>query len=121
MKKSLLAASLLCTALTAQAEPGVFLGLTLQLGGNFSAREVGLTAKLVSSRHEDRAVVGGGISIYPFGSGPTRIGADIGAGLQGRNAGALVGYDLLLNRPTLSIGHVNTVRPAQAPAPLPPT
>ena len=111
MKKTLIAIGLAWASLSAQAEPGVFVGLTMQLGGNIGAREIGLTAKFVSTRHEDRAVVGGGVSVYPFGSGPARFGVDVGVGYQGREAGALVGYDLLLGRPTLSAGYVDTKRP----------
>lgn len=108
MKKWLIAASLVCLSSVARAEAGVFVGLSMQLGGRFSAQDFGLSAKVVSSNREDRAVLGGGISFYPFGAGSTRIGLDVGAGVQGKSVGALVGYDLLLGRPTFSAGYVNT-------------
>lgn len=108
MKKWLVAMGLVSLCSLAQAESGVFLGLSMQLGGNISARDIGVTAKVVSSNREDRAVLGGGINVYPFGSGPTRIGIDVGAGYQGSRFGAMVGYDLLLGRPTLNAGYVNT-------------
>ena len=110
MKKWLIGAGLVSMCALAQADSGVFVGLSLQLGGTINARDIGLTAKVVSSNREDRAVLGGGINVYPFGAGPARIGFDIGAGYQGSNAGALVGYDLLLGRPTLNAGFVNTTR-----------
>ena len=108
MKKWLIGACLVSLYSIAHAEAGVFLGLSAQLGGKFGAQDVGLTAKIVSSNREDRGVLGGGISFYPFGPGSTRIGIDVGAGVQGRSAGALLGYDLLLGRPTFSAGYVNT-------------
>ena len=108
MKKWLVAMGLVSVCSLAQAEGGVFLGLSMQLGGTISARDIGVTAKVVSSNREDRAVLGGGINVYPFGSGPTRIGIDVGAGYQGSRFGAMVGYDLLLGRPTLNAGYVNT-------------
>ena len=110
MKKWLIAAGLAGVCSLAQAEGGVFLGLSLPLGGAITARDIGLTAKFVSTNREDRAVLGGGINVYPFGTGPTRVGVDIGAGYQGSGVGALVGYDLLMGRPTLNAGHVNTTR-----------
>ncbi len=108
MKRWLIALLLLCAAPFARAEAGVFLGLSVQLGSGMSAQDFGLTAKVVSSKREDRAVLGGGISFYPFGPGSTRVGLDIGAGVQGRSSGAIVGYDLLLGRPSFSAGYVNT-------------
>ena len=108
MKKWVVAMGLVSLCSLAHAESGVFLGLSMQLGGNISARDIGVTAKVVSSNREDRAVLGGGINVYPFGSGPTRIGIDVGAGYQGSRFGAMVGYDLLLGRPTLNAGYVNT-------------
>ncbi len=108
MKKWLVVMSLVSLGSLAHAESGVFLGLSMQLGGNISARDIGVTAKVVSSNREDRAVLGGGINVYPFGSGPTRVGIDVGAGYQGSRFGAMVGYDLLLGRPTLNAGYVNT-------------
>jgi len=108
MKKWMIAAGLVPMCSLAQAEGGVFLGLSMQLGGNISARDIGVTAKVVSSNREDRAVLGGGINVFPFGSGPTRVGFDVGAGYQGSRFGAMVGYDLILGRPTLNAGYVNT-------------
>lgn len=108
MKTWLIAACLICLSSVVRAEAGVFIGLSVPIGSRLSSQDVGFSAKVVSSNREDRAVLGGGISFYPFGPGSTRIGLDVGAGLQGRSGGALVGYDLLLGRPTFSAGYVNT-------------
>jgi hypothetical protein len=123
MKKWLLAASLVCLSSVARAEAGVFIGLSMQLGGKFSSQDLGLSAKVVSSNREDRAVLGGGISFYPFGPGSTRVGLDVGAGVQGRSAGALIGYDLLLGRPTRATSTPRTSDPIGSPgtSPLPPS
>ena len=59
MKKWLVAMSLVSLSSLAHAEGGVFLGLSMQLGGNISARDIGVTAKVVSSNREDRAVLVG--------------------------------------------------------------
>lgn len=110
MKNWLVGVGLASVCAFAHADGGVFVGLSVQLGGTLTSRDIGLTAKVVSSNREDRAVLGGGISVYPFGSGPARVGFDVGAGYQGSNAGAMVGYDLLLGRPTLNAGFVNTTK-----------
>jgi len=119
MKKSLLALSLLCASWTAQAETGFFLGVSLQLGGGVAAKDIGFTAKVLSSRREDRAVAAAGVSVYPFGGGPVRFGTDVGVGYQGDKVGVTIGYDLLQRAPVVGVGYVNTTRPA-SPAPLPP-
>lgn len=108
MKKTLIALSLACASWAAQAETGFFLGVSLQLGGGLSARDIGLTAKLLSSRREDHAIAAAGLSVYPFGKGETRVGTDISVGYQGTHAGALIGYDILQRAPVVGFGYVNT-------------
>jgi hypothetical protein len=117
MKKSLIAISLACASWAAQAETGFFLGVSMQLGGGLSARDIGLTAKVVSSRREDHAIAAAGLSVYPFGKGDTRVGTDLSIGYQGTHAGALIGYDLLQRMPVVGVGYVNTKKPAAAPLP----
>ncbi len=87
--------------------PTVFLGMTVALGSSDVSKQVGFTAKALSSNAEDEAVFGGGISYYPWSD--DKIGLDLGVGYNFTNFGVFGGYDVLRRMPTLSAGYVPTV------------
>jgi hypothetical protein len=92
---------------TKGTDPTVFLGLTVALGASDISKQVGFTAKALSSNAEDEAVFGGGISYYPWSD--EKIGLDLGVGYNFTNFGVFGGYDILRRMPTVSAGYVPTV------------
>jgi hypothetical protein len=92
---------------TKDTDPTVFLGLTVGLGASDISKQVGFTAKALSSNAQDEAVFGGGISYYPWSD--EKIGLDLGVGYNFTNFGLFGGYDVLRRMPTLSAGYVPTV------------
>jgi hypothetical protein len=87
--------------------PTVFLGMTVALGSSDVSKQVGFTARALSSNAEDEAVFGGGISYYPWSD--NKIGLDLGVGYNFTNFGVFGGYDILRRMPTVSAGYVPTV------------
>jgi hypothetical protein len=92
---------------TKDTDPTVFLGLTVGLGASDISKQVGFTAKALSSNAQDEAVFGGGVSYYPWSE--EKIGLDLGVGYNFTNFGLFGGYDVLRRMPTLSAGYVPTV------------
>ncbi len=83
------------------AEPAAFLGITYSLDGNF-----GLTAKVLSEREEDKAIVGVGLNYYP--NAEKKIGVDLSGGYNFDNSAALFGYDFLQKSTVIGFGWTNT-------------
>lgn len=106
MKKAIAGFLVSSVCVAAQADVGVFAGVTYLFNGGGSG-DVGLTVKLLTSNKEDKAVGAVGVNFYPNAKGQ-QWGVDVGAGYQGSSVGALVGYDLLNNAPTVSGGISNT-------------
>lgn len=104
MKIKLFFGSILLMASTlARAEAGFFAGVTYVFGDRDG---IGFTVKALASRRDDRPTAAIGVNIFPSASG-TRYGIDLGVGYQGNDAAALVGYDLLLNQFTASLGYAD--------------
>jgi hypothetical protein len=104
MKRILVAAIFSAFPWLAHAEMGLFVGVTYQFtdkGG------LGFTVKALNTRQEDKAVAAVGTSFFP-GAPHQRFGLDVSLGYQGSNIAALVGYDLLNQRPNLSGGWSDT-------------
>ena len=103
----------------ANADAGVFFGLSYAFGGGGP----GVSLKVLSSDEEKKAVVGAGVSYYPLAT--NHFGADVGIGYNFNNAGVMLGYDFLQKGVQVSAGYVNTEdddndKPAAAVAPPPP-
>lgn len=115
MKRFTVAAGLLASCSLAQANPGFMVGISYNFGGS-----VGVTAKVLSTNREHKAVAALGVS-YLFGEAKSKFGVDLGAGYNFRHATATVGWDFMNSQVQTAIGVSNTKkRPAPAPA-TPPT
>ncbi|WP_150743639.1 hypothetical protein [Pseudomonas fluorescens] len=104
MKKIILAALVSCAAPIAHADIGAFAGLTYAFGANTG---IGFTLHATSSRDENSAIASAGISYYPFALTPM-FGLPVGVGYQGKNAAAIVSYDLLLKQFAIAGGYAST-------------
>ena len=105
MKKIILAAALIsCAAPIAHADIGAFAGLTYAFGANTG---IGFTLHATSTRDENSAIASAGISYYPFALTPV-FGIPVGVGYQGKNAAAIVSYDLLLKKFAIAGGYAST-------------
>ena len=105
MKKIILAAALIsCAAPIAHADIGAFAGLTYAFGANTG---IGFTLHATSTRDENSAIASAGISYYPFAVTPM-FGIPVGVGYQGKNAAAIVSYDLLLKKFAIAGGYAST-------------
>ncbi|MEX5683548.1 hypothetical protein, partial [Pseudomonas silesiensis] len=105
MKNIILAAALVsCAAPIALADIGAFAGLTYAFGANTG---IGFTLHATSSRDENSAIASAGVSYYPFAVTPM-FGIPVGVGYQGKNAAAIVSYDLLLRRFAIAGGYAST-------------
>ena len=104
MKRMIALALLSGLPVLAQAEVGVFVGVTYQFGakGGF-----GVSVQALNTRAEDKAVMAAGVHFYP-GASTQKFGTGVGLGYQGSNAAAIVGYDLINRSPTVSGGWSNT-------------
>jgi hypothetical protein len=87
--------------LSATADPAAFVGVTYSFGGNF-----GVTAKVLSSDHEDNGVLAVGATWYPGAA--KQFGLDVSAGYAGDNAAALIGWDFLQQKAQFSAGWADT-------------
>ena len=122
MVKRLLVLSIFIFGLAAQAQAGAggFFGLTYGFGA--SPGDFGVTAKILSDDDANTAVVGAGVSYFPFAE-EMKFGVDVSAGYLFKNSSLSVGWDFLQKKPQLSFGYVNTENkkstPAPAPAPAP--
>ena len=87
MKRYTVAAGLLASCSWVQASPGFMIGISYNFGGS-----VGVTAKVLSSNRENRAVAAVGAS-YLFGESKSKFGVDLGAGYNFKHATATVGWE----------------------------
>ena len=113
MKKFALvgAMALASIALSANAETGVFLGVSYAFGGN---NGLGFTAQATSTRKEDRGFAAAGFSYYPYAVG-NKFGIPVGIGYQGQSSALMGSYDLLRRVPVISGGYANTREDSAAP------
>jgi hypothetical protein len=102
--KILIATALISLGSVAQASPGFYGGITYLFDGPGNG-SVGFTLKALASRRDDRPAAAVGFSVYP--GAPSRYGIDVGVGYQQNDAAVLVSYDLLLDRPSISLGYAN--------------
>jgi len=102
MKKALLAAVLSTFAIGVQADAGYMLGITYNLDGQASLKNLGFTAKVLSSDREEKWVGAAGVTLFPWAD--RKLGLDLGGGYTFNNATALVSYDFLQVAPQLSVG-----------------
>ena len=105
-KRTLLASVLVACSASAVAEPGVFFGVSYAFGQAKPADGFALSLKVLSSRKEDKAVVGAGVSYYPLQS-QNPFGVDVGVGYLFQDAAVTVGWDFM-HSPLVSVGYVNT-------------
>jgi len=118
MKKALLAAVLSTFAIGVQADAGYMLGITYNLDGQASLKNLGFTAKVLSSDEEDKWVGAVGVSLFPWSD--KNVGVDLSAGYNFKDSTLLIGYDFLKSAPQISVGWTDTEGdPAPAPAPEP--
>jgi hypothetical protein len=88
-------------------DPGVSVGVAFALGGpSASDGDVGLTAKVLSNRHENNPVLGAGVTFYPWAE--QKLGLDAGVGYNFSHVTPMVGYDFLQRKVQLSTGWSNT-------------
>lgn len=116
MKLNALFSAMLLAAGTAQADPGVFVGITYDFSGGSSG--FGLSLKALSTDKEDHGALGLGVTYYPAAS-QDKFGADLSAAYLFNNGAATLGWDFLNNKPQAGIGYVNTDDDDRAPAPIP--
>ena len=102
MKKTLLAAALSVFAIGAQADPGYMLGVSYSLNGQASMKNLGFSAKVLSSDSEDKWVGAAGVSVFPWAD--RKLGLDVGGGYTFESSTALVSYDFLQASPQVSVG-----------------
>jgi hypothetical protein len=108
MKKTLLVAALSVFAMGAQADAGYMLGVSYSLDGQASMKNLGFSAKVLTSDREDKWVGAAGVSLFPWAD--RKLGLDIGAGYTFEDSTALVSYDLLQAKPLVSYGWTDTDR-----------
>jgi len=106
MQKKIIAIVALGICSGAQAEVGLFAGVTYLFG---QENGLGLTVKATTTRVEDRPFAAAGLNYYPFNN--NKFGIDVGVGWQGIQSGGVVGYDLLNKNITVSAGYSNTRKP----------
>lgn len=106
MKKSLVATVLSIFAAGAQAEVGMMVGVAYNFGGQASLKNLGFTAKILSSDKEDKWVGALGVTFYPWSN--QRFGMDVSAGYNFQDSAALIGYDFLKGEFQLNGGWANT-------------
>ena len=108
MKKTLLAAALSVFAMGAHADAGYMLGVTYSLGSQASMKNLGFSAKVLTSDREDKWVGAAGVSLFPWAD--RKLGLDVGAGYTFEDSTALVSYDFLQAKPLVSYGWTDTNR-----------
>ena len=118
MKKPLFAVVLSIFATGAQADVGMMVGVAYNFGGPVSLKNLGFTAKVLSSDKEDKWVGALGASFYPWSN--QRFGVDVSAGYNFQDSAVLFGYDFLKGGLHLSGGWVNTDHEGSDPPSGPP-
>jgi hypothetical protein len=103
MKRYTVAAGLLASCAWAQADPGFMVGLSYNFGGS-----VGVTAKILSSNRQEKAVAALGVS-YLFSDSPSKFGVDLGAGYNFKNdVTATLGWDFMNSQVQTAVGVAST-------------
>ena len=108
MKQTLLVAALGVVTLSAQADPGYMMGVSYALDGQASVKNLGFTGKVLTSDKEDKWVGAAGVSVYPWAD--RKLGLDIGGGYNFDRSAAIISYDFLQAKPSLSGGWSDTDR-----------
>lgn len=108
MKKTLLAAALGVFAVGAQADAGYMLGVSYSLNGQASMKNLGFSARALTSDKQDKWVGAAGVSLFPWAD--RKLGLDVGAGYTFDDSTALVSYDFLQASPQVSYGWSDTNR-----------
>jgi hypothetical protein len=104
MKRFTVAAGLLASCSWAQADPGFMIGLSYNFGGSF-----GVTAKILSTRKEEKAVAALGVSYLFSDSAKSRFGVDLGGGYNFKNnVTATLGWDFMNSQVQLAVGASNS-------------
>jgi hypothetical protein len=106
MKKPLVAAILSIFAGGAQADAGAMVGVAYNFGGPASLKNLGFTAKVLTSDREDKWVAALGATLYPWSD--KLLGLDVSGGYNFEDSAVLIGYDFLKGQPQISGGWANT-------------
>lgn len=106
MKKTLFALFLGTLAAGPQADTGVMVGVDYSFTGQASLKNLGFTAKLLSSNKEDKWVGALGATLYPWSD--KSLGLDLSGGYNFQDSSILIGYDFLKGTPLISGGWTNT-------------
>jgi hypothetical protein len=97
--------SVLLISSFAQAEPGVFVGITYNIGA--SSTGFGVSVKGMTTNEEDAGAVVLGATYYPFAK-ENKFGVDVGAGYLFQNGAVTLSWDILCKKPQVGVGYVNT-------------
>jgi len=104
MKKSILA--LVATISLSFATPAVMGGISYKFGDSKNKLSgAGATVKVLSTATEKKAVVGAGVSYYPWAEDNKKFGLDVSAGYNFKNGAVMGGWDFLQNQPSVSLGY----------------
>ena len=115
MKRYTVAAGLLASCTWAQADPGFMVGISYNFGGS-----VGVTAKILSTNRQEKAVAALGVS-YLFGDSSKKFGVDLGAGYNFKHdVTATVGWDFLNSQVQTAVG-VSSTKKKKHSSDAPPT
>jgi hypothetical protein len=88
------------------ASPAVMGGITYNFGSSSdSLAGAGATVKVLSTAKSNKAVVGAGVSFYPWEKDSKKFGLDLSAGYSYKNSAVMGGWDFLKNQPTVSLGY----------------
>ena len=87
------------------ASPAVVGGITYHFGnGSDIAKNAGATIKILSSGKDNKAVIGAGVTYYPWAE-DKKFGIDVSAGYNKKHTSVMAGWDFLQNQPTVSLGY----------------
>ena len=87
------------------ASPAILGGITYHFGnGGDIAKSTGATVKVISSGKDNKAVVGAGVTYYPWAE-DKKFGFDVSAGYNKKHTAIMAGWDFLQNQPTVSLGY----------------
>ena len=86
--------------------PVGMIGLTYNLNGPVSLKNLGFSLNVLSSNQENKWVFGTGASFFPWSE--NQFGFGVGAGRNFDDSNCLVGWDFLQSSPTLGCGATDT-------------
>ena len=84
------------------ASPAFVGGITYKFGSGL--KNAGITAKVITSGEDKKAVVGAGVTYYPWEKKGKKFGLDVSAGYNFESATIMGGWDFLQNQPSVSLG-----------------